>query len=41
LRRRPPASLPAERPGSVIEDPFRVVPEASQMLRNQNPDLCR
>src|ERR1035438_185356 len=38
LRRRPPPALPAKRPGSVIEDPFRVVPEASQMLRNQNPN---
>ena len=36
--RRPPL-LPAERPGSVIEDPFLVEPEASQMSRNQNPDL--
>jgi hypothetical protein len=39
LRRRPPPAPPAKRPGSVIEDPFRVVPEASQMLRNQNRDL--
>ena len=37
--RRPPL-LPAKRPGSVIEDPFLVVPEASQMWANQNPDLC-
>ena len=35
---RPPL-LPAE-PGSVIEDPFLVEPEASQMWANQNPDLC-
>jgi hypothetical protein len=32
--------LPAERPGSVIEDPFLEEPEASQMRANQNPDLC-
>jgi hypothetical protein len=39
LRRRP--SLPAcECPGSVIRDPFLVLPEASQMMRNQNADLC-
>jgi hypothetical protein len=37
--RRPP-SLPAKRPGSVIEDPFLEEPEAWQMRANQNPDLC-
>jgi len=37
--RRPPL-LPAKRPGSVIEDPFLMEPEASQMWANQNPDLC-
>jgi hypothetical protein len=37
--RRPPL-LPAERPDSVIKDPFLVEPEASQMRANQNPDLC-
>jgi len=40
LPRRPPL-LPAERPGSVIEDPFLVMPEASQMRTNQNPNLWR
>jgi len=37
--RRPPL-LPTARPGSVIEDPFLVKPEASQMWANRNPDLC-
>ena len=37
---RRPSLLPAGRPGSVIEDPFLVEPQASQMWANQNPDLC-
>jgi len=39
-RRRPPLLL-CEPPGSVINDPFLVMPEASQMMRNQNLDLWR
>ncbi len=38
-RRRTP-TLPAERPGSVTEDPSLVKPEASQMWANRNADLC-
>jgi hypothetical protein len=33
--------LPTERSGSVIEDPFPVRPEASQMWANQTRNLCR
>ncbi len=41
LERRPPL-LPCERPGSVvIKDTFLVMPEVSQMRRNQNPNLWR
>jgi hypothetical protein len=32
--------LPTKRPGSVIEDPFLIEPQPSQMWANQNPDLC-
>jgi len=31
--------LPAERPGSLTEDPFLIVPKASQMRANQNLNL--
>ena len=37
--RRPPL-LPAERPGPVIKTLLLIVPEASQMWANQNPNLC-
>ena len=38
LGRRPPL-LSSEHPGSVIENPFLIRPEASQMWANQTRDL--